>query len=925
MHGALAPVRETIRQVVDRFSHRDRVDYRRLLQNYSRVLTAPTTLSELLITIAGQVEEVFGPAGLAIALGVGGEGYQVVHCRGELSSQALWQEGSHFSPTDRIPAQLEMQSQPFYLPRHIYNVPEEQRQEWQRLLRSGVHLFAPLRAGDILCGWLVLGPRSSGQTYTRQDLGFLSALMDQSCVALENARLYGEMRQRATELALVAMVSSAISSSLELEQVLETIVESVIQVIGCDKSAIFEVSEDGARLSLRMARGLSAAYAEASRNLQVSESHRALALASGQPLIVPDIQTEPHLAELAGPAQQEGFRAVVDVPLLGRGGALGVLSVYFAQVYRPSTSELEILTTFASQAAIAIENARLYAAVTRERDRARRLYEQTDAALARRVEELTTIGEISRQLTSTLDMQEVMDLMLQRALQATQARRGLIALYEPEQDFLQVLAQKGYPRVLDRYQFGLGAARHGITGRVALTGTAALVPDVSEDADYVAVAPTTRAQLSIPMIHEEQVVGVITLESEREAAFTEEHARFVGLLAEHAVIGINNAQLFRQVMEARDRLHAVLNSTHDLVLVLDTSGQIVLTNRRVREMFGTDVEEWLRSVGLPGAIQVLDSQALPFAEVDVRELVEVLRRARDFPEGEVDIAFSFQDEGRRRYIEGTGSPMLSAAGEMIGWVTVMREVTERKELELFREDLTSMVIHNLQGPLAALISSLETLQGDGQLDSQMAEELVKIALMSGQKLYSRIESLLWIRRLEERRMPLNLQAVSLWVVVHPIVDEYLPMATNAGIALETHLAQDLPPVIVDEEIIGRVFSNLLDNALKYVPEGGQVQVQASLERGPDGPVALCAVIDNGPGISQDTRDALFEKFRRGESVPQRRRKGMGLGLHYCKVAVEAHQGSIWVESQKGHGSTFYFTLPVVTDEQGEEWVVHRTS
>jgi len=229
--------------------------------------------------------------------------------------------------------------------------------------------------------------------------------------------------------------------------------------------------------------------------------------------------------------------------------------------------------------------------------------------------------------------------------------------------------------------------------------------------------------------------------------------------------------------------------------------------------------------------------------------------------------------------------------------------------------MTGMLIHDLQGPLAAVISSLEILHDDYQVDSGTPGELVRIGLGSGRKLLGRIESLLRIRQLEEKQVPLDLRTVPLHQVVQPVVQEYRPTATAANIALEVNLVAGLPPVVVDEEIVGRLFGNLLDNALKYTPAGGRIEIRASLESGTNGPYTLCAVADSGPGIAAESQEAIFEKFYRGTKPEPGRRGGTGIGLTYCRLAVEAHGGRIWVESQMGQGSTFYFTLPVDIDQQ----------
>ncbi len=906
------PLRDGIQRVADRLFYRRRVSYRRLLQDYSRMLTTLLSIPRLLFRMAEQVEEVFHPSGLAIVLSENEEEYRVALSRGRLAAEKMWKEGARFGCDHLIPSQLMACKRPFYLPWHIDDLPKEQQQEWLALQASGSHLFIPMCLRGNLIGWFTLGSRASELPYTRADLEFLSALADQSCVALENARLYTEMQQRATELAVVSMVSSAISCSLDLEEVLQTIVESVVQVVGCDKSAIFELSEDGRELRLRTAKGLSPAYVQRSQHLVVGQDNRALALATGRPMIVPDVSVEPNLRELAKMAKEEGYQAVIDVPLSGREGLLGVLSVYFARIHTPSVGEMEMLTTFANHAAIAIENARLYAAVAHERDRARRLYEQTDATLARRVEELTFIEEIGRQLTATLDYKRVMDLVVERALQATLADRGIIAICDQDPRFLRLLAQRGYPPQADRYMTEPWPADQGITGRVARTGTPALVPDVAQDPDYAAVSPLSRSQLSMPIIHEGRVIGVITLESDRPAAFTEEHVRFIQLLADHAAIGIHNARLFQEVIAGREQLQAILDSTYEAVIVFDTAGRVILTNPRVREMFGPELEKWLRTINVLDVNGVVSTPLLQSTDLNPNHLAQAIRRIQQRPEEVVNLSFSFQRDGQRRYAEGTASPVFGASGEVIGRIAVLRDVTHQQEMEQFREDLISMMVHNLQGPLAALISSLEMLREEEQMDQPTARELLRIALEGGRNLYSRVESLLWIRRLEDREMPLSLNAVPLARVVLPVVDEYRPLATMGKLSLRADLDEELPLAMIDAEVISRVFSNLVDNALKYTPAGGQIELRAVPTSGPEGSAILCSVADTGLGIAQEAQEVIFDKFRRLDGAGGCRR-GMGIGLHFCKLAVEAHGGRIWVESQRGQGSTFYFTLPIAQD------------
>ena len=567
--------------------------------------------------------------------------------------------------------------------------------------------------------------------------------------------------------------------------------------------------------------------------------------------------------------------------------------------------DLEFLGAFVAQSGVVLENARLYTAAARERDRARQLYEQTGAALRLHVEELTAIEKVSRQLTSTLDLNQVLHLLLRYALQATDADRGMIALYLPGERSLCLMTQHGYPPDLNRYRAEPWPVERGITGRVARTLRAALIPDVNQDPDYVPVIPTTRSQLSVPILHQEQLTGIITLESDRPAAFRDEHLRFAELLADHAAIAIYNAQLFEQVVESRERLQAILCSIHDAVIVWDMEGRVTLTNPRLASVLGPQAERWLQSKSLK-EMEDLQDPELQEAGVDIAGLARLLRDVYERPDQVRSSTFSFRTEQRTRHVEGISAPVRNARGQVIGILTVLRDITHQKEVDRFRTEMTSMIVHNLQGPLAAILSSLEMLDEDPQLDGKTRSELVQIALSSGRKLYERIESLLWIRRLEDQQIPLELYTLPLPQVVQPVVEEYMPLALRSGVRLESTYAPDLPPVLVDEDVIGRVVSNLLDNALKFTPAGGYIRVE--IRRSPDREEELlCSVTDSGVGIPPHLQQVIFDRFRQGTA--QGRRRGMGLGLYYCTVAVEAHGGRIWVESQPGEGSTFFFTLP----------------
>jgi two-component system, NtrC family, sensor histidine kinase KinB len=254
------------------------------------------------------------------------------------------------------------------------------------------------------------------------------------------------------------------------------------------------------------------------------------------------------------------------------------------------------------------------------------------------------------------------------------------------------------------------------------------------------------------------------------------------------------------------------------------------------------------------------------------------------------------------------------AGAITGWLLVFRDMTEELELARLREDLTHMLMHDLRSPLALVQSSLEMLpEAHHRLNTEHVEKLADIATRSCQRVLSLIDELLDIGRMERGQINLRLEPVKIDELLDEMAARYAPVAANNRIDFRVEGNGSLPPLRVDRSLITRVLSNLVDNAMKFTPDGGRVRVWAH-EAFPADAICL-AVQDTGPGIPAEARRRLFQKFQQITGIPARRR-GTGLGLSFCKLAVEAHGGEIWVESTVGEGSTFYLTLPVETEETG---------
>jgi signal transduction histidine kinase len=236
----------------------------------------------------------------------------------------------------------------------------------------------------------------------------------------------------------------------------------------------------------------------------------------------------------------------------------------------------------------------------------------------------------------------------------------------------------------------------------------------------------------------------------------------------------------------------------------------------------------------------------------------------------------------------------------------LRNITERKELDSLRDDLTAMIYHDLRSPLGNIVSSLELLSGMIGNDESV-RSILGIAVNSTERIQRLVNSLLDINRLESGQSVETLQSMKPGKLIESAIKDVLPSADGRRQQIKTELAGDLPSVFVDAEMIRRVIINLLENAVKFSHAETAIEVGAAR----NGSYVQFWVKDSGPGIPANARERIFEKFARlkGKDVPS----GLGIGLAFCRLAVQAHGGRIWVESEDGQGSKFIFTLPAVQE------------
>lgn len=343
--------------------------------------------------------------------------------------------------------------------------------------------------------------------------------------------------------------------------------------------------------------------------------------------------------------------------------------------------------------------------------------------------------------------------------------------------------------------------------------------------------------------------------------------------------------LFDLVPVARDQL---VESLMDGVLVLDNNNRVADINPRARELLGI------------GNQPVIGQTVAAF----LQPWPNLITQFRDVESAQTELHIN---NGIVTDIELRISPLSDEQGNLIGRLFIAQDISRRKDLEKLRDDLIRAMVHDLRNPLGSITLSMDLLKSE--LTPILTEEQ-QITFQTGeqsvQQIMKLVNSILDINRLESGEMPLRREQISVQKMVVDAFKTQALIAKNKEIALKKNIPLGLPAVLIDPELMGRVFQNLIDNAVKFTPDHGIVEIGAHND--PSGREIIVSVKDNGPGIQDDVRHRLFEKFSTGNT----KGRGSGLGLAFCRLVVEAHGGRIWVQDKidgKG-GTTICMSIPV---------------
>jgi PAS domain S-box-containing protein len=541
---------------------------------------------------------------------------------------------------------------------------------------------------------------------------------------------------------------------------------------------------------------------------------------------------------------------------------------------------LSLVQAIADQAGIAVFNARLY----------------EDSQRKARV--MSALAESSAIITDSFKLEDILVHILEQISGLLGVQAVSLALIDSNQDELVFRAATGWKTSADlptRLKIG-----RGVAGWVARNGQDLIVPDVSADSRFdPEVSQRTGLEVTAvacaPIRSRGQVIGVLEALNPADGAFDADAILVltgIGILAGST---IRHAQLFERLQAAHQRYRELFEDSIDPILITNQEGIVLEANRQAAWMIGLD-KDTLRSKAI-GQLHTIDAGVLG-------------SRFERLPEDE---ALSYESEvlthtGKTVPVQVYVRRVQIEEAPYLQWI--VRDITERKNLDSLREDLLSMIYHDLQSPLANVVSSLDIV--DTMLppdDDPTLKSLIKIAVRSAGRIQHLTNSLLDINRLEAGQPIGNRQLLNLADLASDAIDNVLPVLQNKRQELRNEIALDLPAVFVDADMIRRALTNLLENAAKYSPSKGKIEIGAHQK----GDRIEVWVQDNGPGIPTTEHERIFEKFTRLQARDSAR--GLGMGLAYCRLILTSHDGRIWVESEPGKGARFLFTLPIAENKE----------
>jgi two-component system NtrC family sensor kinase len=500
---------------------------------------------------------------------------------------------------------------------------------------------------------------------------------------------------------------------------------------------------------------------------------------------------------------------------------------------------------------------------------------ETGEDLERRVLELETLAQIGRSVTVMLDLDEVLTTVVEAAVQLTGAEEGSLLLLDDVSGELYMRASKNFDDEFVR-TFRV-QVQDSLAGQVVETGKVVLLD--ARSPKKIKTAYLVQSLIYVPLQVRGRTIGVFGVDNRKAGLELDEHdVKVMMAMADYAAIAIENAQLLNRSEAERRKLETILLQTENAVIVVDPDHRILVINKAAQEAFNVQGDFIGRSV-----VEAIDDPKLLSL---IREPGISVRRE------EIEVS-----DGR--IFNAVKTPIRG-----VGQAVVMHDISHLKELDRIKSEFVTTVSHDLRSPLTAILGYVELIERAGPTTSQQDEFINRVKL-SVEQITNLVSDLLDLGRIEAG-LDSTHEETPISVLARYAVESMRVSAEAKGLSIELEVEDDLPMVNGDPIRLRQMIGNLLENAVKYTPSGGQVSLEANSE---DSQIIL-RVLDDGPGIPPSDQPYLFDKFYRASNIPADV-PGTGLGLSIVKSIVDHHNGRIWVDSQMGKGTVFTVVLPAL--------------
>ena len=878
--------------------------------------------------------------------------------------------GSRIIRMDRgsVVGRAAIEGRPVHIP-DVLADPEYTHHEGRKIGGWRAALGVPLlREGNVV-GVFFLS-KAKPQAFTDKQIALVQSFAAQAVIAIENTRLLNELRERTTDLSELLEQQTATSEVLkvissspgDLEPVFQAILANATRICEAKYGNLYQYA-DGV---VQTVASHSASAALAAERLRQPPFRPGPGTAVGRVIQtkaavqVADVLTDPgypHDDPLRRAAEQAGVRTVLSVPMLKENELAGAITIVRQEVRPFTEKQIQLVTNFAAQAVIAIENTRLL----------NELRQRTND-LTELLEQQTATSEVLRIISgSPGELEPVFNTMLQNACQICKAQFGTLNLYDgsafrtvalhnPSPQYAMRLGETWLPHP----ESGLAyVARNKQTVQIDDIRTRQPYLDGNKAVVDLADRAGARTLLIVPMLDKSMLIGTISIFRQEVRPFIGKQVALLENFAAQAVIAIENTRLLNELRQSlqqqtatADVLKVISRSTFDLKAVLNT---LVESAARLCEADQAAIARQkdahyhiVASHGFPAGFQD-HLETVPFERGRGSLMGRVLLECKPVHIIDVlaDPEYSSQEiQKRAGYRTMLGVPLLQES-VTIGLLnvsrTTVRPFTDRQialaqtfadqasiaieNVRLFDEiqdksrqleeasqhksQFLANMSHELRTPLNAILGYTE-LMADGAYGepSEKMLGILKRLEANGKHLLGLINDVLDLSKIEAGQLVLELSDYSIQEIAQTVRSTLEPLAADKKLAFNLELAPELPAGHGDGRRLTQVLINLVGNAIKFT-DAGEVAIKAEANNGS----FHVSVRDTGPGISAADQAKLFQEFQQADNAITRKKGGTGLGLAISKRIIEMHGGKIWVESQVGEGSTFSFTLPVVVEQQ----------